>query len=49
VAKICPVRTGIENNEVVEIEAGLKPGELVLVRPDNSVTEGMKIKFPAKE
>jgi HlyD family secretion protein len=46
--KIQPVRKGIENNEEVEIQAGLKSGDCILARPDNSVKEGVRIKFPAK-
>jgi HlyD family secretion protein len=43
-----PVQKGIENDEAVEIKAGLKPGELILSRPDNTVKEGMRVKVPAK-
>ncbi|MGD8401385.1 MAG: efflux RND transporter periplasmic adaptor subunit [Bacillota bacterium] len=44
IVRIQPVVTGIENYEEVMIKSGLKKGELVLTKPDNSVTEGMKIK-----
>jgi HlyD family secretion protein len=44
-----PVTKGIENDEAVEIKAGLKPGELILTRPDNTVKEGIRVKVPAFE
>jgi HlyD family secretion protein len=43
-----PVTKGIENDEAIEIKAGLKPGELILTRPDNTVKEGMRVKVPVK-
>ncbi|MGE5607501.1 MAG: efflux RND transporter periplasmic adaptor subunit [Bacteroidota bacterium] len=47
VAKIRQVDIKIENDEEVEIGAGLKPGEIIIVRPDNDLKEGTKIKFAA--
>lgn len=49
VAKICPVQKNIENNEEVEIHKGLQAGEMIIVRPDNSITNGTKIKSSAKK
>jgi HlyD family secretion protein len=43
-ARLRSVVKGIENNEMVEIKSGLKSGESVLLKPDNTVEEGMKIK-----
>lgn len=38
------VETGIRNESFAEIRKGLRPGELVLSAPDNSIEEGMRIK-----
>lgn len=37
------VRIGIENDEQVEVIAGLEVGERVLVKPDNTIKEGIKV------
>ncbi|MCR4436729.1 MAG: efflux RND transporter periplasmic adaptor subunit [Clostridiales bacterium] len=44
-----PVKKGIEGNGLIEILEGLKEGDLVLTKPDNSTKEGMKIKMPSKK
>lgn len=38
------VQIGIENDEKIEIRSGLAIGELVLVKPDNTMKEGVKVK-----
>lgn len=43
--KIRPIVKGIENDDVIEVKAGLKPGELILARPDNTVQEGIRVKI----
>jgi hypothetical protein len=48
VAKVRPVQKNIENNEEGEIGAGLKPGEIIIVRPDNDMTDGTKIKIVSR-
>ena len=37
------VQIGIENDEQVEVIAGLEVGERVLVKPDNNMKEGIKV------
>ena len=43
------VEKGIESGNFIEIRAGLKAGETILVKPDNKITEGAKIKPLALE
>lgn len=43
-AVIRQVKKGLEGDKLVEITEGLKEGETVLVKPDNDIKEGMKIK-----
>jgi HlyD family secretion protein len=38
------IQIGIENDERVEVRAGLTVGEWVLTKPDNDVKEGMRVK-----
>lgn len=38
------VKKGIESDNSVEIVEGLKQGDIILVKPDNNITEGTKIK-----
>ena len=38
------VKKGIESDDFIEIQEGLKEGELILVKPDNSIKEGQSIK-----
>jgi len=38
------IKTGLENDKQIEIIEGLKEGDNVLVKPDNTITEGMKVK-----
>ncbi|MGE5328973.1 MAG: efflux RND transporter periplasmic adaptor subunit [Deltaproteobacteria bacterium] len=42
-AVIRRIKTGIENDKFIEIIEGLKEGESILVKPDNTVKEGMKV------
>lgn len=44
--KIRPIVKGIENDDVIEVKAGLKSGELILTRPDNTTKEGLRVKTP---
>lgn len=43
-ARLREVAKGIESNDFVEITQGLKEGETILTKPDNSIKEGIKIK-----
>jgi HlyD family secretion protein len=38
------VEKGIESDDYIEIISGLKEGEMILSKPDNSIKEGMRIK-----
>ncbi len=38
------VEKGIESDDLIEILGGLKEGEMILSKPDNSIKEGMRIK-----
>lgn len=38
------VRTGIQDEDFIEITEGLQEGDMVLAAPDNTIKEGMKIK-----
>lgn len=38
------VKRGIESGDFIEIQEGLKEGDTILVKPDNSIKEGIKIK-----
>lgn len=38
------VKKGIESDNSIEIEDGLKDGDTILVKPDNNIKEGIKIK-----
>lgn len=42
------ITKGIENDEQIEILSGLTVGEWVLVKPDNTLKEGMKVKIAAE-
>lgn len=44
-AKLRPVKKGIESGSDIEIQEGLKAGDIVLVKPDNNIKEGSKIKL----
>lgn len=43
-AVIRQIKKGIESEKTIEVVGGLKLGEKILVKPDNSIQEGMKIK-----
>ena len=43
-ATLRTVKKGIESDNFVEIVEGLKDGDTILVKPDNSIKEGVKIK-----
>ncbi len=38
------IKKGIESEKLIEVIEGLKPGERILVKPDNNIKEGMKIR-----
>ncbi len=38
------VKKGIESGNYIEIQEGLKEGDVILVKPDNDIKEGIKIK-----
>lgn len=44
-AVVRKIKKGLEGEKTVEVIEGLKPGDRILVKPDNNVTEGMKIKL----
>jgi len=43
------VKRGIESGNFIEIQEGLKEGDTILVKPDNSIKEGINIKPVDKE
>lgn len=43
-AVIKQIKKGIESEKLIEVIGGLKSGEKVLLKPDNNIKEGMKIK-----
>jgi HlyD family secretion protein len=43
-ARLQPVETGLMNDETVEITRGLEPGELVVLAPETSLKDGMRVK-----
>jgi HlyD family secretion protein len=43
-ARLQPVETGLMNDETVEITSGLEPGELVVLAPETSLKDGMRVK-----
>lgn len=44
-AVIRQVKKGIESEKTIEVIDGLKEGERILLKPDNNIKEGMKIKL----
>lgn len=44
-AVIRPISKGIESEKTIEVLDGLKEGEKIILKPDNNVEEGMKIKL----
>lgn len=44
-AVIRPISKGIESEKTIEVLDGLKEGERIILKPDNNVKEGMKIKL----
>jgi HlyD family secretion protein len=44
-AVIRQIKKGIESEKTIEILDGLKEGEKILLKPDNNIKEGMKIKL----
>lgn len=43
-AIIQKVQKGLEGNKLIEITEGLNEGDIILVKPDNNIKEGIKIK-----
>lgn len=43
-AALRKIKKGLESEKTVEVVEGLKLGDRILVKPDNNITEGMKIK-----
>lgn len=43
-AVIKQIKKGIESEKLIEVISGLKSGDKVLLKPDNNIKEGMKIK-----
>ncbi|MBC2582160.1 efflux RND transporter periplasmic adaptor subunit [Clostridium sp. DJ247] len=43
-AVIKKIKKGIESEKTVEVISGLKSGEKIIVKPDNNIKEGIKIK-----
>ncbi|BCZ44917.1 RND transporter [Clostridium gelidum] len=44
-AVIREIKKGIESEKTIEVLEGLKEGEKILIKPDNNIKEGMKIKL----
>jgi len=47
-AFIRAVKKGIESGDFIEIAEGLNEGDTILVKPDNNIREGIRIKFADK-
>ncbi|HEY2826986.1 MAG TPA: HlyD family efflux transporter periplasmic adaptor subunit [Pirellulales bacterium] len=43
-ARLQGVETGLMNDETVEIKSGLEPGELVVLAPETSLKDGMRVR-----
>lgn len=41
---IRPIKTGLENDDSIEVLEGLKEGDSIVVKPDNTIKEGMRVK-----
>jgi len=48
-AKLVEVQVGMDNGELVEITEGLKEGDIVIVKGQEYVEDGSKIKIKAKK
>jgi multidrug efflux pump subunit AcrA (membrane-fusion protein) len=48
-AKRREVKTGIENDERVEIISGVKPGEMVITSGQNGLPDGAKVTLAARD
>ncbi len=48
-AQLRPVETGLMNDEMVEITRGLEPDELVVLAPETSLKDGMRVKPIVRE
>jgi len=42
-AAIRRITKGLEGDRLIEVTEGLTEGELILVKPDNSIKEGVRI------
>ena len=43
-ALIRQIKKGLESDRLIEITEGLSEGDIILVKPDNTINEGIKIK-----
>ena len=43
-AVITEIKKGLENNDLIEVLKGLSEGDSILVKPDDTIKEGMKVK-----
>lgn len=46
-AVLRPLVKTAENDDAVVVKSGLKPGDLILARPDNTVKEGIRVRVPS--
>ena len=44
-AVIRQIKKGIESEKTIEVVEGLNEGDKIILKPDNNITEGMKIKL----
>lgn len=44
-AVIRQIKKGIESEKTIEVLEGLNQGDIIILKPDNNITEGMKIKI----
>ena len=44
-AVIRQIKKGIESEKTIEVVEGLNEGDIIILKPDNNITEGMKIKL----
>ena len=44
-AVIRQIKKGIESEKTIEVVEGLNEGDTIILKPDNNITEGMKIKI----
>ena len=43
-AQLRKIMKGLENNDYIEVLNGLRLGEMVIAKPENNITPGMRVK-----